>query len=98
MPDMSALSAPSTFVKVDEMGSTQIPVANFSPHPHIIQPGEVLGVAWDPHSWLDEASLRKKPEAKKMVGFLDKLSQDREKAEAFPDKDADDGVLGPKRA
>src|SRR6266478_1927051 len=98
MPDMSALSTPSTFVKVDEMGSAQIPVANFSSHPHIIQPGEVLGVARDPHSWLDKPSLRKKVEAKKMVMFLDKLSQDREKAEPFPDKDKEDELLGPKMA
>src|SRR5260370_33526285 len=98
MPDMSALSTPSTFVKVDEMGSAQIPVANFSPHPHIIQPREVLGVAQDPHSWLDEPSLRKKAEAEKMVVFLDKLSQNGEKVEPFPDKDEEDELLGPKMA
>src|SRR5260370_3278058 len=98
MPDMSALSAPSTFVKVDKMGSAQIPIANFSPHPCIIQPGEVLGVAWDPHSWLDEPSLRKKVEAKKMVVLLDNLSQNGEKAEPFPDKDEEDELLGPKMA
>src|SRR6266850_2915085 len=97
-PDASALSAPLTFVKVNKMGSAQIPIANFSPHPHIIQPREVLGVARDPHSWLDKPSLRKKVEAKKMVMFLDKLSQNREKVEPFPDKDEEDELLGPKMA
>ncbi len=75
-PDVSALCAPSTFIKVDGNGMAQIPVANFSPHPHIIQLGEVLGVARNPCSWLDEPSVRAKAEAKKMAAFIDKLSQD----------------------
>src|SRR6266478_1199659 len=50
MPDVSALCTPSTFVNADGMGIAQIPVANFSPHLRIIQPGEVLGVARNPRS------------------------------------------------
>jgi len=45
MLDASALSTPLTFIRIDETGVTRILVANFSPHPHIIQPREVLGLA-----------------------------------------------------
>ena len=74
-PDASALSAPSTLIRIDETGVARIPVANFSPHPHIIQPREVLGLAQNPHLWLDELSPGAKDSAKKVVMFLGKLVQ-----------------------
>src|SRR5260370_42308458 len=54
MPDASALSAPSTFIRIDKSGVARIPAANFSPHLHFIQPGEVLGLARNPLLWLDK--------------------------------------------
>ena len=94
--DASALCAPSTFIKVDGTGTALIPVANFSPHPHIVQPGEVLGMAQNPHAWLDKPSLRMKGEAEKLVVFIDKLSQDWGKAKPLLSKDKEDELLGPK--
>src|SRR5260370_36327079 len=41
--------------------------------------GEVLGVAWNPYSWVDEPSLRARAEAVKMAALIDKLSLDWEK-------------------
>ena len=76
----------------------QIPVANFSPHPRIIQPGEVLGVARNPHSWLDEPSARAKAEAKKMAAFIDKLSQDWGKMKPSLDQEEEEELIGPKMA
>ena len=73
MPDALALSAPSTFIRIDESGVARILVANFSPHPHIIQPGEVLGLAQNPHLWLDELSPGAKDSAEKVAAFLGKL-------------------------
>src|SRR5260370_29058508 len=78
------------------MGIAQILVANFSPHLHIIQPGEVLGVARNPHSWLDEPSFEAKAEAEKLVVLIGKLSQGWDKMESFPNKDEEDELLGPK--
>ncbi len=73
MPDALALSAPSTFIRIDKSGVARILVANFSPHPCIIQPGEVLGLARNPHLWLDKLSPGAKDSAKKVAAFLGKL-------------------------
>src|SRR5260370_21468702 len=97
-PDVSALCAPSTFIKADGNGMAQIPVANFSPHPHIIQLGEVLGVACNPHSWLDEPSVRVKAEARKMAAFIDKLSQDWGKMKPFLGWEEEEELIRPKTA
>jgi len=72
MPDASALSAPSTFIRIDKSGVARIPAANFSPHPCFIQPGEVLGLARNPLLWLDEFSPGAKDSAKKVAVFLGK--------------------------
>src|SRR5260370_11205914 len=98
MPDVSALCTPSTFINADGTGIAQIPVANFSPHPCIIQPGEVLGVVQNPCSWLDKPSFKAKAEAEKLVVLIGKLSQGWEKMESFPNKDEEDKLLGPKTA
>src|SRR5260370_16015374 len=97
-PDASALCAPSTFIKVDGNGMAQILVANFSPHPRIIQLGEVLGVARNPHSWLDEPSVRAKAEAEKMAAFVDKLSQDWGKTKPSLNQEEEEELIGSKMA
>src|SRR5260370_22858066 len=66
-PDASALCAPLTFIKADGNGMAQIPVANFSPHPRIIQPGEVLGVARTPRAVLREHPQRGKAQAQQLA-------------------------------
>src|SRR5260370_34318853 len=76
----------------------QIPVANFSPHPHIIQLGEVLGVAQNLCSWLDEPSARAKAEAKKMAAFIDKPSQDWGKTKPSLGWEEEEELIGPKTA
>src|SRR5260370_26805281 len=96
--DASALCAPSTFIKADGNGMAQIPVANFSPHPCIIQLGEVLGVARNPQSWLDEPSARAKAEAEKMAAFIDKLSQDWGKMKPSLNREEEEELIGPKMA
>src|SRR5260370_41656476 len=73
IPDASALSAPLTLIRIDETGVARIPVANFTPHLCIIQPREVLGLARNPHLWLDKLSPKAKDSAKKVATFLGKL-------------------------
>src|SRR5258705_10829650 len=74
-PDASALG-PSTFIQVDETQTARIPVANFSPHPHIVQPSKILGVARNPHEWLDSLPLEReqvKVEVEKLAALVDRL-------------------------
>src|SRR5260370_41114251 len=84
MPDASALSAPLTFIRIDKSGVARIPAANFSPHPHIIQPGEVLGLARNPHLWLDGLSPGGKDSAKKVAMFLGKQLRGTMREEKSP--------------
>ena len=53
---------------------------------------------WTSFHVYNKPSLRTKPEAKKLVVFLDKLSQNGGKMEPFPDKDKEEELLGPKMA
>ena len=60
--------------------------------------GEVLGVAWNPYSWLDKPSLRARAEAVKMATLIDKLSLDWEKMKPPLSQEEEDELLGPKMA
>src|SRR5258708_6120141 len=97
--DASALGAPSTFVQVDETQTARILVANFSPHPCIVQPGEILGIARNPHKWLDSLLLKKeqaKAEAEKLAALVDKLVNPVETIKPTPLSDLSHELLGPK--
>src|SRR5258708_9810585 len=97
-PDASAL-APSTFVKVDETQTARILVANFSPHPCIIQPGEILGIARNPHEWLDSLLLEReqvKVEVEKLAALVDRLVNLVKTVKLTPLSDPDHKLLGPK--
>src|SRR6266478_1112629 len=98
MPDASALSTPSTFIRIDESGVTRILVANFSPHLHIIQPREVLGLAQNPHLWLDKLSPGAKDSAEKVAMFLGKLVQGNTRGESPAEQDEENELLGLKMA
>ncbi len=98
MPDALALSAPLTFIRIDESGVARILVANFSPHPCIIQPGEVLGLAQNPHLWLDELSPGAKDSAKKVAVFLGKLVRGTMREESPAEQDGENELLGLKMA
>src|SRR5260370_41739303 len=50
-PDASALGAPTTLVRIGIDGKAVVPVANFTPI------GKPLGIAQDPHTWLDKLDL-----------------------------------------
>src|SRR5260370_417815 len=76
------------------MGTTIIPVANFSPHPCIIQLGEVLGIARNLYAWLGKLLS----EAAKMATLIDKLSLDWEKMKPPLSQEEEDELLGPKMA
>src|SRR5260370_40290319 len=76
------------------MGTTIIPVANFSPHPCIIQLGEVLGIARNLYAWLGKLPS----EATKMATLTDKLSLDWEKTKPPLSQEEEDELLGPKMA
>src|SRR5260370_17675060 len=98
MPDASALSAPLTFIRIDKSGVTRIPAANFFPHLCFIQPGEVLGLARNPHLWLDEFSPGAKDSAKKVATFLGKWVQGTMREESPAEQDGENELLGPKAA
>src|SRR5260370_11907745 len=98
MPDASALSTPSTFIRIDETGVARILVANFAPHTHIMQPREVLGLAQNPHLWLDELSPGAKDSAKKVATFLGKLVQGTMREESPAEQDEENKLLGLKMA
>src|SRR6266478_1588444 len=99
MPDALALSAPSTFIRTDKSGVARILAANFSPHLRFIQPGEVLGLARNPHLWLDEFSPGAKDSAEKVAAFLGKQVQGTMREEESPaEQDRENELLGPKAA
>src|SRR5260370_22094821 len=94
-PDASALSAPSTFIRIDKSGVARIPAANFSPHPRIIQSGEVLGLARNPHLWLEKLSPAAKDSTEKVAMFLGKLVRGTMREEESPvEQDKKNELLG----
>src|SRR5260370_36479368 len=98
-PDASALSAPSTFIRIDKSGVARILAANFSPHLRIIQSGEVLGLARNPHLWLDKFSPGAKDSAEKVAVFLGKRVRGTMREEESPaEQDRENEMLGPKVA
>src|SRR5260370_3708969 len=87
-----------TFIRIDKSGVARILAANFSPHLRIIQSGEVLGLAQNPHLWLDKLSPGAKDSAEKVATFLGKLVQGTMREESPAEQDWENELLGLKMA
>ena len=99
--DGSALGAPLTFIKVGFDGTVMVPVANFTPYPRVISIGKPLGIARDPHAWLDklEPDMEKGEEAwEKLGALIHKITEQSFIPETGPAGESETDLVGPKTA
>ncbi len=90
-----------TFVRIRIDGKAVVPVANFTSYPRIIPIGEPLGIAQDPHAWLDKLDLDsggREKEQEKLGALIPKITDQNSLLESEPPRESEAETTGPKTA